>query len=197
MALRSWQLLGTLLIGGIGGLWSAHAVLGERPPFQKVEIGPWQIWPKLGSSEIDPYARAILARGPHLPLGAGEGLAILAERDSEGRSLSNRCSFVIAGRMPASRGWTVTLQRDNGEPFARGEERLSISDAELVYAEDGRFELVLSRAVQPGNWLPLPAEPRFQIVLRLYDTPISGTAGELSAQDLPQITARDCTAGAS
>jgi hypothetical protein len=192
MALRSWQLIGTLLIGGIGGLWSAHAMLGERPPFHKAEIGPWQIWPKLGSIEVDPYGRAILARGPHLPIGAGEGLALLAERDSDGRSLSNRCNFVIKGKMPSSRGWTVTLQRVDGERFAQGSGRVSISDAETLFAEDGHFEIALARTVQPGNWLELPAEPRFQIMLRLYDTPVSGTAGELSAQDLPEIVARDC-----
>lgn len=192
MALRSWQLLGTLLIGAGGGLWSAHATLGERPPFQKVEIGPWQVWPRIGSTDIDPYARAILARGAHLPLGAGEGLSLLAERDSEGRSLSARCSFVVEGRMPPSRGWTVTLVRPDGEPFPSQELRSAVSDGEILYAEDGLFRIVLSRQVQPGNWLPLGTEPRFHVLIRLYDTPVSGTASELSAEDLPRITAQDC-----
>ena len=34
-------------------------------------------------------------------------------------------------------------------------------------------------APQPGNWLPLGVDGRFEVVLRLYDTPVSATAAAL------------------
>ena len=40
--------------------------------------------------------------------------------------------------------------------------------------------------------LPLPASGRFQIRLRLYDTPISSQTGETRASNLPRITRADC-----
>jgi hypothetical protein len=192
MALRVWQIAVVLGLGTVAGLGSARSMLGEKLPFQKVEIGAWNVWPRIGGKDIDPYARAILARKPHLPLGTGEGLVFIAERDDNGRPLTSRCIVEVTGRVPSSRGWTLSLTDTDGRALISDVIRTAYTDAEILYAEDGRFTILAGREVQSGNWLPVGNGLRYKLTLRLYDTPVSGTAAELRPVDMPTITARDC-----
>jgi hypothetical protein len=192
VTLRVWQLAVVLGVGTVAGLGTARSMLGETLPFQKVEIGPWSVWPRIGGKDIDPYARAILARQPHLPMGTGEGLVFIAERDEAERPLTSRCTVDIAGRMPSSRGWTLSLADTEGRTLLSETIRAAFTDAELTFAEDGRFTIIASRQVEPGNWLPVGDGLRYKLILRVYDTPISGTATELRPADMPSIKARDC-----
>ncbi len=192
MTLRVWQLAVVLGIGSVVGLGSARSMLGEKLPFQRVEVGPWSVWPRIGGKDIDPYARAILARQPHLPMGTGEGLVFVAERDENGRILTSRCTVEIFGRMPGSRGWTLRLADTDGRALLSDTMRAAYTDAEIIFAEDGRFSVTTSREAQPGNWLPVGDGLRYKLILRVYDTPISGTAAELRPADMPTIRARDC-----
>jgi hypothetical protein len=192
MTLRVWQLALVLGIGTTVGLGTARSMLGETLPFQKVEIGPWTVWPRIGGKDIDPYARAILARLPHLPMGTGEGLVFMAERDEAGRPLTSRCIVDVAGRMPSSRGWTLSLADTDGRTLISNTVRAAFTDAELTFAEDGQFAITAAREAQSGNWLPVGEGLRYKLILRVYDTPISGTAAELRPTDMPTIKARDC-----
>lgn len=58
--------------------------------------------------------------------------------------------------------------------------------------EDGSLAILAASTPEAGNWLPLPASGRFQIRLRLYDTPISSQTGETRSSNLPRITRVDC-----
>jgi hypothetical protein len=52
--------------------------------FGAVKAGPWSGWPKTGTREADPYARALFARNGETPLGVTEGLGFIARSDSDG-----------------------------------------------------------------------------------------------------------------
>jgi hypothetical protein len=190
--LRVRDLAYVLFIGAFLGLGSAYAALGGRFPFEAVQVGAWGAWPKTGSQWIDPYARGILARGAYLPLGVGEGLALVASGDDEGRSLDARCRYAVTGSVPPTRGWTLNVVA-SGWP-ATSDDRSGFSDADVVREENGRMVLTLSTAVAGGNWLPLPAKDRFTLVLRLYDTPVSSTARELVRDMVPAIRRLGCGA---
>ncbi len=190
--MRPLQLAYVLTLAAVSGLGSAYAMLGERIPFQRVLAGPWEASPRAHAPDADAYARAIMTQRTHLPLGIGEGLALTAFADGEGRRLTSDCDYQITGLTPPARGWTLTLARPN-EPLRAGPgDRIAFADAELTRNEQGAVNITLSAQPAPGDWLPLPDIGPFRLVLRLYDTPVSGTARELTARDLPDVRRIGC-----
>jgi hypothetical protein len=181
-----------LTLGATLGFASAHYAVAGRPIFGKVEIGAWTSWPRSGGREIDPYMRAYLARGVHLPLGAGEGLELIADRDDAGRPLEGHCRYLVSGVTPPTRGWTLAVSDRDGHPFSLPLARAGFSDAEIVRDESGGMRIIAAATTEAGNWLPLPAGGPFQFRLRLYDTPISSHAAELRPEALPRIARTDC-----
>ena len=185
--MRVVHLAYVIALGAGLGLASAHLAVAGRPLLGLVEIGPWQAWPRSGGRDIDPYMRAYLARGVHLPLGTGEGLELIAERDEEGRALDGRCLYRISGEIPTTRGWTLSVTDADGRSFRLPLDRSGFTDAEVVRAENGSLQIAAA-----ADWLPLPTSGRFQFRLRLYDTPIATQAGETRAESLPRIQRIAC-----
>lgn len=184
-------ILYTLLLALGLGLGSAYLALNGDPPFGRVRLGPWQAWPKLGSPEADPYMRAIMARRSDVPLAIGEGLALVATTDSEGRALDAACSYSVGSVAPAARLWTVTLYDRSGRLPATELGRRSFTSAEIVRDGEDRFAIALSREVKAGNWLQLPPSGSFSLALRLYDMPGAAVAN-LDAATFPAIQRLGC-----
>jgi hypothetical protein len=173
------------------GLGSAYLALNGEPPFGSLRLGSWKVWPRLGSPEADPYMRAIIARRGDVPLATGEGVALTAQADSEGQALDSACSYRIGPVAPAARVWTLTLYDQEGHLLVSELGRSSFTSAEIVRDAEDRFTIVLSRTLQPGNWLQLPPSGPFRAVLRLYDPP--GAAGAiLSESTFPSIERLGC-----
>ncbi|KRE17924.1 hypothetical protein ASE63_01655 [Bosea sp. Root381] len=190
--MRVFHLAYVIALGAGLGLASAHLAVAGRPFLGKVEIGPWQAWPRSGGRDIDPYMRAWLARGVHLPLGAGEGLELVAERDDQGSLLDGRCRYLLSGVTPTTRGWTLSVTDADGRAFRLPLDRSGFTDAEVLRDEDGSLRIAAASWPQAGNWLPLPTSGRLQLRLRLYDTPIATQAGETRPESLPRIQRLDC-----
>jgi hypothetical protein len=173
------------------GLGSAYMVLQGDPPFGSLRVGPWQAWPKLGSSDADPYMRAIVARRSDIPLATGEGLVLAATKDSAGGRLDSACSYRIGSVTPAARLWTLTLYDQSGRLPVSELGRSSYTSSEVVRNADDGFAIILSRQISAGNWLQLPESGPFSLTLRLYDMP--GAAGtNLQATDFPIIERLGC-----
>lgn len=181
-----------VFLGLAGGLVSAFWMVENDYPFGRRQTQAWTAWPDLGSRNIDPYARAILARNGDIPLGIGEGLAFHSSTEDTGRPLDTACTYAIGGSTPPARYWTLTLYNAEGRhdaaPMARG----ATTSARILRDEDGGMQIILSRDPQPGNWLSLPTTQGFQIIFRLYDTPVSGTLSWVSTGSLPTITREEC-----
>jgi hypothetical protein len=183
----------TLLLALGLGLGSAYWATNGDPPFGSLRLGPWQAWPRLGAPEADPYMRAIIARRSDVPLATGEGMGFTASTDSEGRTLDSACSYSIGPTAPAARVWTLTLYDQTGHLPATELGRRSFTSAEVLRDAQDRFSVALSREVQPGTWLQLPAGGPFTVALRLYDPP--GAAGtNLEEGDMPVIQRQGCGA---
>ena len=174
------------------GLWSAWLAVRSPAPVDTIRLGAWQAWPNAGTPTADPYSKARLARTGELPLGSGEGLALLAQTDSRGRQLRGGCRYLVTGQTPPARLWTMAIEPVRRADIDSRPGRASAvgSDA-LLRAPDGSFEIAMSAVAQPGNWLSTPAGAAFQVVVRLYDT-TARTTTALTSLSMPAIRMEGC-----
>lgn len=175
------------------GFGSSYWLISGSFPVNEIRAGAWRYWPDIGSSTVDPYARAIIARDAFLPLAIGEGLELTAVEDSSGQPLRSFCRYRIGPTMPAARFWTLTLYNpQNRRPVEVALRRSGLTSAEVVRHENAEFDIALSRQAEPGNWLQLPQEKNFRIILRLYDIPASIDKKAIDHRLLPMITRTGC-----
>jgi hypothetical protein len=161
-----------LLVAAVIGLGATWLALSKGVAFGAVRIGAWTAWPKNGTREIDPYARASIARTGELPIGSGDGVAFSARVDDHGHVLDGRCDVVVSGTTPPARFWTLTLYDPNGRLVTNSVNRYGFTSQEIVRRTDGSFDIVIAPRARAGNWLPTGGVERYMLVLRLYDTPV-------------------------
>ena len=183
----------TLILAAVVGLGTTWLTLTRGVAFGALSIGAWTAWPKSGSVDIDPYARAIVSRTGQLPVGTGDGVAFYARSDDAGNAFDGRCTFVISGSTPAARYWTLTLYDAEGRPVANTIDRHGFTSAEIVREADGRFAISVAPRARPGNWLPTGGIEQFVLVWRLYDTPIGVATRTTKEGPMPSIARKDCS----
>jgi hypothetical protein len=195
-----------LALGAVLGLASANWATRGRYPFGGVALNAWTAWPKIGSRDADPYVRAIHARTGEIPLALGEGLLLTALTDDAGHRLDPSCRYRVAGATPPARAWTLSVERrghakeaakdaakNAAQAGAVPPPRTGFTSTEVLRDRDGRFAVIVSPTVQPGNWLPMPGgDGSIRLVLRLYDTPVAASTGVLEREGVPSITREDC-----
>jgi hypothetical protein len=174
------------------GLGSAYWAVKDTYPFGTVRASTWIAAPRVGSREVDPYAKAVVARSAEIPLATGEGLMLTATGDEAGRALDTHCTYRIGLVTPQARYWTVTLYGDDGHPVVSELQRSGFTSAEILRDGDGRFAITISREPMPGNWLRMPETGRPSVVLRLYDTPVAAGSAALDPRTLPVIERLGC-----
>ncbi len=179
-------------IGVLLGLFVTVAVVERGKGFGAIEAGPWTGWPRNGTSDIDPYTRAILAYSGEISLIAPEGMSFVAHGDSNGSEFDPACDYALTGELPPARYWTLTLLSPAGAPIANTAGRQGFTSSEVLRASDGQFEITLSRHARPGNWLPLGGTSKFILVLRLYDSELGAAAAVLDAASMPGLVKSRC-----
>lgn len=180
------------LVGGLLGVLLTFIVLEHGTSFGAIEAGPWTGWPRSGTTDADPYTRAMLAYSGEMPLSASEGLRFVARGDSDGMAFSSACDYTLTGRMPRARFWTLTLLSPAGLPVASKAGRQGFTSSEVLRGSDGEFEIALSRHARPGNWLPIGETSKFILVLHLYDSELNGATTALDAASMPQLVRGRC-----
>ena len=188
-------LLGTLfalVVAAAVGLGATYFALTRGSAFGALTIGSWTAWPKTGTTEADPYARASIARTGRLPIALGDGLTFLAKTDDHGRRLDGRCDVILSGVTPAARFWTLTLYSPDGELVANSINRYDFTSQEIVRRADGSFEIVIAPRASPGNWLPTGGVERYILALRFYDTAVGVATKEGREIPMPAIKTGSC-----
>jgi hypothetical protein len=183
----------TFLIAAAVGLGATWLTLTRGVAFGSLNIGAWTAWPKSGSVDIDPYARANIARTGELPTGMGDGVAFYASSDDARNSFDGRCTFTVSGITPVARYWTITLYNPEGKLVANSIDRHSFTSDEIVRDSDGGFAITVAPLARPGNWLPTGGADKFVLVLRLYDTPIGVSTGTTKEGPMPAIVRKGCS----
>ena len=183
----------TFLIAAAIGLGATWLTLTRGVAFGSLNIGAWTAWPKSGSVDIDPYARANIARTGELPTGMGDGVAFYARGDEARNSFDGRCTFLISGMTPPARYWTITLYDPDGKLVANAIDRHSFTSDEIVRDNNGTFTITVAPLARPGNWLPTGGVDKFVLVLRLYDTPIGVSTGTTKEGPMPSVVRKGCS----
>ena len=174
------------------GLWATQALLADGGPFDVVQLGAWSVATRSGAIDADPYTRASLERSGEIPLALGEGLRLIARVDDDGRPLRARCLYRVAPRTPAARYWTLEVVDRKGYPIDNPSGRFVFRSSEILRESDGSFAIFVSASAHSGNWLPVGADRPFALALRLYDSPLSATAGGIEKAAAPTITRESC-----
>ena len=189
------QIFLVLAIGfGLGGA-SAWYSIQRSHGIGAINIAQWTAWPFSGGKEADPYTVARVISDSTIPLGAAEGLAFEATQDSEGNQLLLECNYILEGNTPKAKLWTLAPYRQSGGTI------FSVSDTDLrsyhtnskriIRFGDGTFRIALGPQVSSGNWVTTNGKGQFRLVLRLYDTPITSSAG-LFNPAMPSIVKSGC-----
>ena len=174
---------------GLGATWTTST---RGLSFDAVRVGPWTAWPRTGTADIDPYARASVARTGELPIGSGDGVAFVARGDDKGRLLDGRCDIAVSGITPAARFWTLTLYDTQGNLVSNSLQRYGFTSQEIVRSADGAFEIRISARSRAGNWLPTGGLDRYLLMIRLYDTPVGVSTRSQRDAPMPAIVTMGC-----
>ena len=188
-------LLGSLLalaVAAVVGLGTTWLALSRGAAFGAIQIGAWTAWPKTGTREIDPYARAAIARSGELPIGSGDGVAFFARADDNGRALDGRCDVLVSGITPQARFWTMTLYDPQGRLVGNSIDRQGFTSQEILRHSDGSFDIVVAPRARAGNWLPTNGIDSYLLVLRLYDSPVGVATRAAREVPMPAVTVRSC-----
>jgi hypothetical protein len=179
-------------IGVLLGLFVTLVVVERGKGFGAIAAGPWTGWPRNGTSDTDPYTRAILAYSGEISLSESQGMSFVAHGDSNGAEFDPSCDYALKGEIPSARYWTLTLLSPTGVPITNTAGRPGFTSSEVLRASDGQFEITLSRHARPGNWLPIGDTSNFILVLRLYDNELGAPAAALDAASMPVLVKSRC-----
>lgn len=181
-----------LAIAAAVGLGLTWATATRGIDLGTLTIGAWTAQPRIGTTEINPYARATVARSGELPIGTGDGISFIAKADDKKRPLDGRCDVVVSGVTPAARFWTLTLYDTKGRLVANALQRYGFTSEEVVRNADGSFAIRMAARARSGNWLPTAGIDRYQLVLRLYDTPVGVATRTQRDAPMPTIATAGC-----
>lgn len=180
------------LVATLVGLGATWLTLTRGVTFAGLTIGSWTASPRTGSAGADPYARATIARTGQLPVGLGDGVLFTAKHDDAGNPLDGRCDILVSGVTPAARFWTLTLYDLDGRLVANSLGRYGFTSQEILRRSDGSFDITVAPRASEGNWLPTGGVERYQLLLRLYDTPVGVATRAGREAPMPRISARTC-----
>jgi hypothetical protein len=188
-------LLGSLFafaVATLVGLGATYLALTRGAAFGSLTIGAWTAWPKTGTADADPYARASIARTGQLPIGLGDGVSFSAQADDKGKILDGRCGVVLDGITPTARFWTLTLYNIDGQLVANSVNRYGFTSQEIVRRADGSFRIAVGPRASSGNWLPTGGVDRYVLVLRLYDTAVGVSTRAGREAPMPTVITGSC-----
>lgn len=175
------------LVVGAGSAW---LVVRSQLDRGGVGAGPWRTSTLAGSTDADPYTRAVVALGALLALNRNETLYFLASTDSDGRALLSRCRYRISGTPPPARWWSITAYAEDRFLFDAPGGRYSVNGRTVPLGAQGQFAFESGPnapdAASAVAWLPTPGDRGLSFALRLYN-PEPGVAADPASLAAPGI----------
>ncbi len=184
------KILGVLVAGIVLGLAATWATVIRGGWGGDVTDGPWKTSLTAGSSEGGMYQRASVAVHGLLALNRSETIYYTANTDSAGERLSGACRYVVTGRDPPTRWWSITAYGADDYLIANPAGRYSVSKNSVMRAADGTFRVRVAQGGSGANWIP-PGSGPFSLSIRLYN-PDAKVAADPAHVALPVITKEGC-----
>jgi hypothetical protein len=182
----------SLCIAFGGGIYFTQYAIRYSTGFGAISLGAWQAFPKAQSADADPYAKNHRAKAGRLLLASAEGLVFSAVNDDDGDRLDAGCDYTLSGDTPPARFWILHVATLENDPLSKAPGiPLSLNSRNVLYRRDGSLEIALSATAKPENWLAMPKDEKFKLVLTLLDTPAAGSSG-LIGLSMPEIRKVAC-----
>lgn len=190
--MKNWHRFAICItLGLIGG--AAFAVHQVRGGMSKGSIsnGAWTTGKSIGTAEASARTRAQVALSGLLALPAKEAMYFTAKKDSDGKPLDGRCTYLVSGGELDGRWWSVTLYEGEGWLVKNSANRWSIPAHAATKGEGGIWTFTVSPESQPGAWLPTGGVEAFDLTLRLYH-PLAKVISNPAKASLPAIKRLEC-----
>jgi hypothetical protein len=162
---------GLAIAGAAAGVLIARQRLrasgGDSP--DEISIGAWTTNTLAGSSAANALTRARIAIHAILAMHRQETIYFFARQDDQGNPLDPEGDWEIAGHGFACRWWSFTLYNENDGLIESISRRYSVHSDNVVFAPDGSYRIVISRANPGTNWLASGNARRLTLTLRLYN----------------------------
>ena len=169
MLLRGWINFLFALSFGLGfGVWSAQFAVQNGSASPSSTNGAWQAIEEISANENNPYVLAHTALHGNLKLSNFEALYFTAGKDDLGRKLAGNCDYVLKGKSPDARWWSLTIYNKAGNLIANQADRYSFNSTNLKIYDGRDYTISLATNARAGNWIPIKADASFVIMLRLY-----------------------------
>jgi hypothetical protein len=175
-----------LLIAGVaGGIWSAHRGIENAG----VAYGgsPWKTWTR-DTVNRSPYADAHFMLAGQLPMPASQFIVYEARGDSDGRNLDGDCTYVVEGKLPAVRWWSLGAS----EQTAGRELPQQLASVKAITDASGKIYITIAPNAVPGNWIPVGNGSKFMLTLVLHDPARRGESLP-GPDELPSIQRTACS----
>ena len=161
------KIAATAVAGILLGLGATLLALHRSVP-GTVRDGAWSTNLSIGSAASGPYTRALIALHGLFAVNRNEAIYYDAERDESGQPLSGACEYVVEGRDPDARWWSLIAYGADDYLIANPTNRYSVDRASVVRNADGKFRIAVGTRPQQTNWIAVTSG-RFSLTLRLYD----------------------------
>jgi len=195
MIKRIGFVLSILVIGVALGVGSALFMISRGTMIGAVDNSYWRTSSTIGSTDADPYTRALIARIGLLGLNQNETIYYNRTRDDAGDTFDAACTYRIEGGAMAARWWSITLYAPDNYLAQNGDGAPSIDATSIEGDEQGRWQASVSpRRADAAHWISSKNADAFSLSLRLYN-PEAAIREHMGDVALPSVTRVSCGEG--
>lgn len=189
---RVLWLASAVAFGVVVGLGSAMLMIRNGAMIGRVDNDQWQSSRTIGSTEADPYTRALIARIGLLGLNRNETIYFNRTRDEAGRPFDGRCRYRMEGVDPPARWWSITLYAPDSYLAINGRDRHALDATSVSRTADGSWSAAIGPAPSgAANWISSENAGTFSLTIRLYN-PEASVADDMGTVALPRIIRAAC-----
>ncbi len=156
----------TFILGLVSGTVMAVALAFSPGEIGGVNNGPWISNPNIGSPDANPLVRSLVARRGLLALSRQEAVYFTATRDSDGRNLTERCTYEVIGEMPPTRWWSLTVYDTDSFLPRNDRNRHAVSQTTVQTDASGRVAIPIGQ--DEAGAIVTENAGLFSLTLRLY-----------------------------